>query len=135
MQYIGFKSLRSVLSCCAVVRGSTIPGTVVLPIATPTIRTSASTLSVFVLSVRLRVLFCTRTGRWESVGRVREESRPAPVILVTGSENKTELSSLVSCKAERLLNSCSFLIAIRLERETKAELVRWAIERLLGRQE
>ncbi|MDD1463975.1 hypothetical protein MEO43_01405 [Dolichospermum sp. ST_sed5] len=52
-----------------------------------------------------RAFFCTRTGGWEFVGRVKEESRPVPVMSVTASENKTGLGSLVGVKAEDLPNS------------------------------
>ena len=55
---------------------------------------SETTISVFV--VWWRVLFYTRTGEWEFVGRVLGESRPVSVMLVTASENKTESGSLVS---------------------------------------
>jgi hypothetical protein len=55
-----------------------------------------------------RALFCTGTARWESGGRVKDESRPAPVMLATASENNPGLGSLVS-EAERLPNPTEFL--------------------------
>ncbi len=92
--------------CCAVVRGTTILKTVVLPIATTTTQTTRTTISVFGLCVVvwLRALFCTRVGGCECVERVKKESRPVPVISVMVSENKTELGSLVGVKAEQLPN-------------------------------
>ncbi|MEA5553300.1 hypothetical protein VB713_20380 [Anabaena cylindrica UHCC 0172] len=86
------------------VRGTTILKIAVLLIATTT--TSTTTILVFGLCVVVRrVLFCTRTGGWEFVGRVKEESRPVPVMSVTASENQTGLGSLVGVKAEDLPNS------------------------------
>ncbi|MFB2917351.1 hypothetical protein [Aerosakkonema funiforme] len=64
-------------------------------------RATVTTISVFVLSVLLRVLFFARTGEWEFVGRVLEESRPVPAMSVTTSKNKTGWSSLVGSP-----NSC-----------------------------
>jgi hypothetical protein len=90
--------------CCAVVRGTTILKTVVLPIATGTTQTTITTTSGFGLCVVLlrRALFCARVGVWECVERAKEESRPVPAMLVTASENQTGLGSLVGVKAERL---------------------------------
>ncbi len=90
--------------CCAVVRGTTILKTVVLLIASGSTPTTTTTTSVFASSVvvRRRALFCARVGVWECVERAEEESRLVPVILVTVSENQTELGSLVGVKAERL---------------------------------
>jgi hypothetical protein len=62
-----------------------------------------TTISGYGLCVRLRALFCARTGRWESVGRAEEESRLAPAML-QASENKPELVSLVG-KSETLADS------------------------------
>ncbi|WP_156818084.1 hypothetical protein [Mastigocladopsis repens] len=65
------------------VRGTTILKTVVLLTATGTTpTTTTTTTTVFGLcAVLLRALFCTRTGEWEFVGRVKEESRPVPAML------------------------------------------------------
>jgi hypothetical protein len=49
-------------------------------IATTTTRAITTIMSVFVWCVLRPALFCTRTGRWESVGRVEGESRFAPVM-------------------------------------------------------
>ncbi len=92
------------ISCCAVVLGTTILIIAVLLIATTT--TSTTTILVFGLYVvARRVFFCTRTDGCEFVGRVKEESRPVPVMSVTASENQIGLSILVGVKAEDLLNS------------------------------
>jgi len=94
------------LNCCAVVRGTTILKIAVLLIATTTISTTTTTILVFGLFVVVRrAFFCTRTGGWEFVGRVKEESRPVPVMSVTVSKNQTGLGSLVGVKAEDLPNS------------------------------
>ncbi|WP_190676867.1 hypothetical protein [Nostoc sp. FACHB-190] len=45
-----------------------------------TTTTSTTTTMVFELCVFPPALFCARTGRWESVGRAEEESRPTPVM-------------------------------------------------------
>ncbi len=66
-----------------VVLGTTILKTAVRRIATTTMRATGTTTTVFVLCVLLRALFCTRTGGWEFVGRVEEESRPVPVMSVS----------------------------------------------------
>jgi hypothetical protein len=111
-------------NCCAVVRGTTILKIAVLLIATTTTSTTTTTILVFGLFVVVRrAFFCTRTGGWEFVGRVKEESRPVPVMSVsqrcgrvslnrrlrtrrvTASENQTGLGSLVGVKAEDLPNS------------------------------
>jgi hypothetical protein len=93
------------LNCCAVVRGTTILKIAVLLIATTTISITTTTILVFGLYVVVRrAFFCTRTGGWEFVGRVKEESRPVPVMSVTASENQTGLGSLVGVKAEDLPN-------------------------------
>jgi len=93
------------LNCCAVVRGTTILKIAVLLIATTTTSITTTTILVFGLYVVVRrAFFCTRTGGWEFVGRVKEESRPVPVMSVTASENKTGLGSLVGVKAEDLPN-------------------------------
>ncbi|MFB2934947.1 hypothetical protein ACE1B6_06680 [Aerosakkonemataceae cyanobacterium BLCC-F154] len=52
--------------------------------------TITTTILVFVLYVVRSALLCTRTGGWEFVGRVEQESRPVPVMSVTASENKPE---------------------------------------------
>ncbi len=89
--------------CCAVVRGTTTLKTVVLPIATGIPPTTVTTMWVFGwCAVVLAALSCTRTGGWEFVGRVKGESRPVPVMLVTASKHKTGLGSLVGVKAEDL---------------------------------
>ncbi len=91
--------------CYAVVRGTTILKTVVLQIATGTIRATTTTTSGFGWFAFLRrALFCTRFGGWESSESVREESRLVPAIPVTVSENQAGLGTLVGVKAEGLPN-------------------------------
>ncbi len=85
------------------VHGATILITAVQRIATTIPATTATTISVSVLSVSPPALFCARAGRWESVGRARKESRPVPVMLIA-SKNTLESGSLVS-RAETLTDS------------------------------
>jgi hypothetical protein len=71
-------------------------GTVALRIAIGILRTIGTTTSVFGWLSLLPALFRVRTGGWEFIGRILEESSPVPVILVTISKYQTELGSLVS---------------------------------------
>ncbi len=82
---------------------SSILSTAVRRFAATILRAAGATLSVFVLYVPQRALFCARTGGWEFTGRAEEESRPVPVMSVTASENQTGRGNLVS-SAERLLD-------------------------------
>jgi hypothetical protein len=59
---------------CGAVPGTTILKTAAPRIATTTTARTATTISVFVLSARLGVLFTARVGRWESVESATEES-------------------------------------------------------------
>ena len=83
--------------CCAVVLGSAILKSAVLPTASGAIPTSGTMTTVFVGLFALfpPELFCARVGVWECVERAEEESRPVPVMLVTVSEYQIGSSSLV----------------------------------------
>ncbi len=62
--------------------GTTNHKIAVPPRATTTIPIIVTTILVCELCVKSPALFCTRTGRWESVGCVKEESRPIPEISI-----------------------------------------------------
>ena len=88
---------------CAVVLGTTIPGTVVRQIGTGTIQTTRTTTTVFVLSVPPPALFyVSESVDGNSSSGLREESRPVPVVSVTISENKTGPASLVGPRVRRV---------------------------------
>jgi hypothetical protein len=100
--------------CCAGVRGGTTIQTIcAAPIVTTTIRTTGTTTSGSVWSLPRRALFEVRTAGWEFGGCTDEESRPAPVMAVTPSENQPGSDSLVDGHVERLSDLQDFFSFVR----------------------